>query len=120
MHEFSIARNIIEIIVKAVEDNTLIRVDTITVEAGELRQIVPESLEMAFDALKTEGNRSEEMKNCRLKLIIIPQVVSCRDCECEFYPEDVCYLCPQCGSVNTAVIEGDGLIIKSIEGETAE
>lgn len=120
MHEFSIAWNIVEIITKAVEDNRLIRVDTITVEAGELRQIVPESLEMAFNALKTEGDRSEEIKNCRLKLVIIPQVVSCNDCKCEFYPEDLCYLCPQCGSINTTVTEGDGLIIKSIEGETAE
>jgi len=118
MHEFSIAQNIVEILTQTVEDNRLIKVELITVEAGELRQIVPESLEMAFDALKTEEDSPPAIRNCRLNLIIIPQAVSCSDCGCNFYPEDLCYICPDCGSINTEVKEGDKLIIKSIEGET--
>ncbi len=118
MHEFSIAQDIIEILIQAVEDNRLVKVESITIEAGELRQIVPESLEMGFDALKTEEGSPPAIKDCQLNLVIIPQEVNCMDCHCHFYPEELCYICPDCGSINTEVMEGDKLIIKSIEGET--
>jgi len=117
MHEFSIAHNIVEMLVLAVQENKLQKVDTVTVEAGELRQIVPDSLQMAFDALKSEKEGCVEIKDCRLKLIIIPQKVICTDCYYEFHPEDLCYICPRCESINTEVQDGDRLIIRSIEGE---
>ncbi len=119
MHEFSIAQNIVKILSDTVENHGLITVASITVEAGELRQIVPESLEMAFDALKMESEHSNEIKDCMLKLVIIPQLVICNDCQCNFYPDDLCYICPQCSSISTEVKEGDSMIIKSIEGETS-
>ncbi len=117
MHEFSIAQNIVEMLTQAVEENGLARVDTVTVEAGELRQIVPESLQMAFDALKSEDRSCAEIKNCRLRLTVVPQNAICTDCHREFHPEDLCYICPYCESINTEVKDGDLLIIKSIEGE---
>jgi len=119
MHEFSIAQNIVEMLSLSVKENNLLKVDTVTVEAGELRQIVPESLQMAFDALKTEKDSCAEIKDCRLELLVIPQRVICTDCHCEFHPEDLCYICPRCESINTEVQNGDRLIIKSIEGERA-
>lgn len=119
MHEFSIAQNIVDILKRSVEENNMLRVDKICIEAGELRQIVPESLIMAFDALKTEPGVCSQIEECRLELTVIPQRVICSDCKKEFYPEDLCYICPNCGSISTEVINGDKLIIKSIEGETA-
>jgi len=107
-----------EILTQAVEENDLHQVHAVTVEAGELRQIVPESLQMAFDALKSEKDCCRAIRNCHLNLIIIPQLVVCRDCSRKFYPEDLCYICPDCSSINTEVENGDELIIRSIEGET--
>ena len=120
MHEFSIAENIVELTARAAEENQLIRIDVITVESGELRQIVPESLHMAFDSLKAENGRSELMGSCRLELVLIPQIVRCRDCDHEFTPRDLRYFCPRCGSSETEIVEGSDLVIKSIEGERPE
>ncbi len=115
MHEFSIAESIVSLVLRAVDEYQLIRVDSITVEAGEMRQIVPESLAMAFDALKSET--SDTIGSCRLDLVIVPQVVVCRDCGVEFAPQELCYLCPACGSPDTTAVSGNDLVIKSIEGE---
>ncbi len=120
MHEFSIAENIVDLVSRAAEENRLTRVDAITVEAGELRQIVPESLLMAFDALKVEAGRDGLMGTCRLVLVIVPQLVRCRDCGATFAPEDLYYFCPDCGSPETEVVAGSDLVIKSIEGEQTE
>lgn len=120
MHEFSIAENIVNLVLRAAKEHRLERVDAITVEAGALRQIVPESLLMAFDALKAAADREELMGNCRLNLVAVPQLVRCRDCDAGFVPEDWCYLCPACGSIETEVVAGNELVIKSIEGEQQE
>jgi hydrogenase nickel incorporation protein HypA/HybF len=116
MHEFSIATEIMGQLTALAEKHGVARYDSITIEAGELRQIVPEALETAFEAV----SRDTVAQGAELRLVTVRPVVRCRGCGERFEPGEEFFRCPKCNLADIEIVEGNELILKSVEFEDNE
>jgi hydrogenase nickel incorporation protein HypA/HybF len=114
MHELSVVQNMMDIVEKSIRDKKLLKLRKISVMVGEFSGIVPETLEFAFNSVK-----SGTIFDCAfLDIKKVPFQAKCSDCGFEFGMEgDFIFVCPGCGSRNAAIISGKELYIESIEAE---
>ena len=82
MHELSIAVELMGQLEALAAERDLERIEEITIEAGAMRQIVPEALDLAFAAV-ADGTCAA---GANVHLEIVPALVRCRSCEHEFEP----------------------------------
>jgi hydrogenase nickel incorporation protein HypA/HybF len=109
MHELYITECIIRTATKALPpDAQTDDVHTIFVRVGKLDAVVPESLMFLFDAIKA----SFLMPNASLQIEIDDVRCRCNSCQEEFSPQTPVFLCPTCGSGNTQVLSGRGIVLE--------
>lgn len=113
MHEFSIIENLFKIIEDITNKEKLKKVDKINLLVGEMLQIVPETLDFAFNTSK-KGTKYE---NTKLNIEFQPIIGKCMNCSNQFELHKNNHNCPECRSNDFEIISGKELIIKSIEGE---
>ncbi|SMP73189.1 Hydrogenase-3 nickel incorporation protein HypA [Desulfonatronum zhilinae] len=118
MHEMSIAESLIRIVEAEMANHGLRTVQRITIQHGALSTMVPEALDLAFEAM-TLGTALE---GAVLEYEKVPLSLRCSSCETTFSPE-VRSLhfapCPSCGEEFAhAVLTGKELNIAHIEGDT--
>ena len=116
MHEMPIAAAIVEQAVEAVAPHRATRIDTIEVEIGRMRQLVPEALQVAFAAV----SQDTIAEGARLDITEIDMEAVCRRCEHRFRPEINLYLCPNCHEADVRIVAGNDMILKSITAQTPE
>jgi hydrogenase nickel incorporation protein HypA/HybF len=110
VHELSLADAIVEV---AREHARGRRVTTVEVKIGQLRQVVPDALEFAFD-LVAEGTNVE---GAALQVEHVPARLACADCEAETVVAAFPLVCGRCGSLDVSVVGGDELRVESLELE---
>ncbi len=113
MHEFSIATHIVAQLEALAAAHAMGRITALTVAAGEMRQIVPDALSTAFAA--AAGGTAAA--GADLVLETVPVVVECRSCGRRYRPADGNYVCESCGTADVAVVEGNELVIRTVEYE---
>lgn len=113
MHELSIAENILDIVLRKVEEEKLGAVTAIYVRIGTLTDVVPESLTFGFDVIK----KGTALSETQLRTEIVPLEACCRSCSRNFTATDFIFLCPHCGSSDVEVISGMELEISHLEVE---
>ncbi len=111
MHELSIAVELLEPVLAIAAEHGAERVTALTVRAGALQQIVPESLQLAFRGA-AEGTCAE---GAELTIEHVAVTARCRRCEQEFEVEDYLFACPGCGVADVGMITGDELTLISVE-----
>ena len=111
MHEFSLVRSILETALTCSSEHGNRPVTKVTVRVGALRQVVPELMMFAFEAAR-EGTVAE---GATLEWTEVPLVVTCTECSRTFTPDNAIWECPNCGGFNATVVQGDELILQSIE-----
>ena len=116
MHEMSIAVELLRQIETLAEENRVSRVEEIHVNAGFMRQVVPEALDMAFAAL-SKGTCAE---GATLHLTVIPSLAQCRCCGHRFEPGAADFLCAQCGQADVDIVEGNEIVLASMTCEQGE
>ena len=112
MHELSIAGSLVSIVVRHAGGR---RVAAVEVAVGELRQVVPGSLELAFE-LCAQGTLAE---GAELRLERVPVTVACRRCAAESRAGDLPFTCAACGSPDVEVVAGEELQVEALELEEA-
>jgi hydrogenase nickel incorporation protein HypA/HybF len=115
MHEYSICESLIGIIISELDkyDSHSSLVKSIVV-VGELRQVIPEYMETAYQLL-TKGTRAEASR------LVIKQVrakLKCNNCGWEGENKNIDFCCPKCGSNNIDLTGGNQLYLESLEVET--
>ena len=118
MHELSLAIAIVELVERHAAGR---RVSAVRVQAGALRQAVPQSLEFQFGF----AARGSACEGARLEQELVAALLRCEECGREWDPgpspaqtEDeliVSFRCPGCGSRRFEVVRGDELTVESIE-----
>lgn len=109
MHELSLCRSIYAIVDGARCGRS---VQTINIEVGQLRQVVPETLAYCW-ALATEDT---PLAGSRLAIEHIPAELRCDDCRAQLQVRSPLLLaCPACGSARTQVIRGDEMSITTMD-----
>lgn len=117
MHELSIVQNLMDVVLKSIQGRKPLRLTKINVRVGEFSGVVPESMQFAFDTVKS----GTIFDSALLDIDRIPFCARCADCGFEFGMEDdFIFMCPSCGSRNADIISGKELYIQSIEAEEEE
>lgn len=113
MHELSIIKNILEILEGKAKENNLLSISVVHIKIGELRQLVPEFLQMAFE---TAANDTVA-EGARLIIELVPIKMHCAACCQDFRVEAHEYVCPACASTELTLLSGKEIVIAEIEGE---
>ena len=110
MHELSIADAVREIVERNAGDRRVVAVD---IQVGHLRQVVPESLQFAWE-LVTQGTAID---GAELRIDYVPARARCQACDgvsgLRAFPAQ----CGACGSLDVDVTGGDELLVDSLEIE---
>lgn len=110
MHEFSVARSICRIALEEGRRAGAQRVTVIRLEIGVMRQVVPQLLFAAFQAV----SRDTLLENARLELVKMPVTIECKHCTHVTHDDQLVFTCQACGSRDVRVSGGDELRIGSI------
>ncbi len=113
MHELSIATAVVETALRHAGGRP---VTAVSVRAGHLRQVVPDSLLFYFEIVA----RDTTCEHARLELTEVPVALRCRDCGQASEPEIPAFRCPHCGSARVEVTAGEELEVDYIEVEEQE
>ena len=112
MHELSIITNIFSIIGEIAEENQLTKITRVTLKIGELRHVYPEMLQNAFEIV----SKDTKAENADLHIKPIRVKMRCKHCGHEFFVNNS-YCCKKCGDYSLETIEGDEIIIETLEGD---
>lgn len=115
MHEMSIAVELMRQLEALAAEHNAAQVTELTVAAGAMRAIVPEALEIAFEAV-AEGTCAA---GATLHLEIVPPVARCRQCGSRYEPEPDSFVCGQCNQADVEIVQGNEILLTSVTCEQA-
>ena len=110
MHEFSLVNNILAAAFQVASEHGDLPIESVSVEVGALRQVVPEALQFAFVA-SVQDTLAE---GATLDWIEVPTRIACSHCGTEFAPEDLFWVCSACKAPGGRVVHGEELVLKSV------
>ena len=112
MHEMSIVQSLLEQVRSFMPGRAVLK--DVHLEVGGLEHLDGEVMQTVFTAL-TDGS---ELAGAALRIVRIPVRIRCRSCGHEYEPEDTAgLLCPECGVVQPEILQGTGVLLKSLEIE---
>lgn len=110
MHELGIVLEIFEIAQEISQEQNLNKIESITVEVGELCGIIPDYFKECWNVARLET----PFENTKLELLIKPAVALCA-CGKEFELNKNGRVCPYCDKTDYKIISGRDFIIKQFE-----
>ncbi|OGV70301.1 MAG: hydrogenase maturation nickel metallochaperone HypA [Lentisphaerae bacterium RIFOXYA12_64_32] len=116
MHEFSIAIQLVEHVLALAAENRATRVCRVVVEAGSLQAVVPDALQLAFEAA-AKGTLAE---GAELDVREVAADAVCRRCQRCYQPSVTDYQCPGCGAADPKIVAGRGVVIRTVDLVTAD
>lgn len=116
MHEYSIARSILETVADERDRRQLGPIAVVEIELGEFSGIEPLQLQAAYTDLSPEilGRCSE------LRIQNVPLRGQCRHCLYEFLIEHFQFRCPVCSRNDVLIVTGEELRILSVSAQCEE
>ena len=113
MHELSLSSAVVNTVVGHADGR---RVSVVSLKIGQLRQVIPDSLEFYFDFV----SRGTVCEGARLEYELVPAVLRCAPCGREWGIEIPAFRCPFCGGSDVGVRSGEEFQVESIEVEEVE
>ncbi len=111
MHELGIVFHIIDSLESVAQDNSLDRIDSVTVEIGEVSTVIPEYL---IDCWNWAVQKKELLRSCEMKVETIHAFTHCDGCGRDYETVAHGKICPHCGSEHTWLLTGNEINIKEI------
>jgi hydrogenase nickel incorporation protein HypA/HybF len=115
MHEMSLMVDIIKIVSEDARLQGFNKVDKIDVIVGDLSNVLPDALELAFFHFRKQGLGILD-ENTKLDMIREVAKAKCQTCLYEFTPDYRMALCPKCGLPNCLLVSGETFRVESYEG----
>jgi hydrogenase nickel incorporation protein HypA/HybF len=113
MHELSLSSAIVNTVTKHAAGR---RVTIINLRIGQLRQVIPDSLEFYFEFVA----RGTVCEGARLEQEFVEALLRCEACARSWEIEVPAFRCPTCGGSRVIVATGNEFEVESIEVEEAE
>ena len=121
MHELGIVFYIIKDVKEAVAENGAKKINSVTIELGEVSGVIPYYLEDCWKwAVKKEDSL---LRDAELIVETIPAVTYCEGCGKEYPTVEHGKICPYCKSEKTYLLRGNEVMIKevaAVEGDSTE
>jgi hydrogenase nickel incorporation protein HypA/HybF len=116
MHEYSLARSLLNQVDALRRGQPGGRVLAVKVRVGEFSGVEPELLASAFENLSVET----ELGGARLEMERVPLAIRCETCGSDGEVRRFRFVCPLCGSRSVRVIAGEELFLDSVTMECAQ
>ena len=116
MHEYSLTRQIVNIVNRAAAENGARRVTGVRLVVGGGSGIVPESVQLYFDQIA----RDTPAQGALLQVQLVPPQMRCPVCENNFVRPLFSFACPQCGALGNPTEIGNEFYVESVELEIDE
>ena len=113
MHEAHLAEDLVEVAVAEAEKQNATRIRSVRFKVGKKFQVVPEALEMGF-RMAAEGTIAQD---AALEVIQVPLAGRCRGCEARVESDEPILVCESCGSTDVEVLQGNEMVLESLEVE---
>ena len=114
MHEFAICEQLVATVLEELSRLTPPRkLVCVRIAVGGMQQVVPESMEMAFEVLTQDTPAA----GAKLEMRRVPVVVDCRACGWHGEVKSSLIRCGGCQSGNVQVVSGKELFLESLEVE---
>lgn len=112
MHEITICQSLVSVVLDELTQRALGpgRLQRVRVVAGQLHQLVPDSLTFAYELL----TRDTPAAGSQLDLVVPPLEAHCQNCGWRGPIEPPVFLCATCGS-GVEIKGGDELFIEELE-----
>ena len=114
MHELGVVFYVVRDVKEVAEKNDVQRVNSVTLEIGEVSGVVHELL---TDCWNWAAKKEPLLDGARLVIETIPAVTHCDDCGQDYETVKYAKVCPHCGSEHTWLVRGNEFNIKEIEVE---
>jgi hydrogenase nickel incorporation protein HypA/HybF len=111
MHEWSICKSILKTLQQAAQRQKFERVLSVTVGIGGLSCLDAQALQFGFEVFR-QGSIAE---NAVLNVVDIEVKAKCPECQHVFLATSRFPDCPLCGQAMCDIIQGDDIIIQTIE-----
>ena len=113
MHEYSIVQALIDQCETLAVANKASAITKVVVKIGKYSGVEPHLLETAFETFKaaTVCDSAEFVMN------IQPLVIMCSNCQTQSILDQPHYVCPVCQNLDIHVIDGEDMILMSLEME---
>jgi len=111
MHELSVCQGLLREVERVAAENDATAVTRIVLQIGELSGVEPPLLTRAFEVARA-GTRAA---GAELEIRSGPVVVLCRECGGRSVVPANCLLCSYCGDWQVNVVEGEELLLLSVE-----
>jgi hydrogenase nickel incorporation protein HypA/HybF len=111
MHELGVVFHIIDSVKEIAAENAVTQVASVTLKLGEVSGVIPDYL---TDCWNWAVKRTDVLKGAELIIETIPAVTFCEDCRQEYETVRYGRTCPNCGSGNTYLVQGNEFLIKEI------
>ena len=112
MHELGVVFHIIKRVEELGAENNLQKVSRVTVEVGEVSAIIPSYL---TDCWNWAVKKSELLDGAELSIETLPAVTWCNACKTTYPTVPHGKICPNCGSEETWLQQGNEFNLKQIE-----
>ncbi|MDR0350097.1 MAG: hydrogenase maturation nickel metallochaperone HypA [Coriobacteriales bacterium] len=116
MHEFSLMQSVLASVESTAKEAGAEQVTEIRLVIGEMREVIPDAMEFAFEAL-APGTLCE---GALLAMTTVKPRSRCTQCGHEFEHDRFHHACPACDSLVTELIAGKELYIDTIEVDLPE
>lgn len=112
MHEAAITAALVEQVRSFLPENG--KLMEVHIEVGELEHLDPGVMETLWAATVDDPR----MAGAVLTIYSVPLTVECEACTECWLPEDPAMLvCPECGAVRPKILEGSGVLLRSLDVE---
>jgi len=111
MHELSITKTMLDLVVEQAQENGAEKVEGIHLVIGEMAGVVDDCVRFYFDFL-SKGTIAE---GARLSFRRVTPKARCRGCGKEFKLNGLDWICPHCQTTRIDIVEGKELYLESIE-----
>ena len=109
MHELSVCASIADVVTRRAAGRP---VSVINVRAGQLRQIVPDTLVYCWGLLSADT----PLAGSRIVVESVPARIRCRSCAHAADVGDLpVFACASCGGIDVEVVAGEEFLITSLE-----
>lgn len=113
MHEMTITQSLLDLVLEEAAKTRASKVVLINVVLGEMSSVADRSIRSNFDLI----SRGTPAEGAELSFRNVPKQARCLKCAHTFRPDDICWQCPKCQSVEFEIITGNELYVESIEVE---
>jgi hydrogenase nickel incorporation protein HypA/HybF len=111
MHELSITKSMLDLVLSQAEEAGAGKVGKINLVLGEMTGVVGRCVQFYFGFL----SKDTPAEGAELNFKVIPTTARCRHCRQEFELGEFDWTCPHCQSNNMEITGGKELYVESIE-----